>query len=183
MTAQLTGQTSTATDAPLTQPYLARRQNWVNQLTRHALMQPDTPALRYQGSTVTWGELDRRVTALADALARRGIGVGDRVMILMLNRTEFVESFLAANRLGAIAVPVNFRLTAPELAFLVEDCESRVVITEPVLAGVAGAVREIAPLLETIVVAGGATEWAMRTCSRKRGRPTSRLMFPTTAPR
>ena len=121
MTAQLTGQTSTATDAPLTQPYLARRQNWVNQLTRHALMQPDTPALRYQGSTVTWGELDRRVTALADALARRGIGVGDRVMILMLNRTEFVESFLAANRLGAIAVPVNFRLTAPELAFLVED--------------------------------------------------------------
>ncbi|MFN8228538.1 MAG: fatty-acid--CoA ligase FadD5 [Mycobacterium sp.] len=158
MTAQLTGQTSTATDAPLTQPYLARRQNWVNQLTRHALMQPDTPALRYQGSTVTWGELDRRVTALADALARRGIGVGDRVMILMLNRTEFVESFLAANRLGAIAVPVNFRLTAPELAFLVEDCESRVVITEPVLAGVAGAVREIAPLLETIVVAGGATE-------------------------
>ncbi len=158
MTAQLTGQTSTATDAPLTQPYPARRQNWVNQLTRHALMQPDTPALRYQGSTITWGELDRRVTALADALARRGVGVGDRVMILMLNRTEFVESFLAANRLGAIAVPVNFRLTPPELAFLVEDCESRVVLTEPVLAGVAAAVREIAPLLETVVVAGGATE-------------------------
>ena len=38
----------------------------------------------------------------------------------MLNRTEFIESFLAANMLGAIAVPVNFRMTPPEIAFLVE---------------------------------------------------------------
>ena len=64
------------------------------------------------------------MTALADALSRRGVRFGDRVMILMLNRTEFVESFLAANLLGAIAVPVNFRLTPPEFAFLVEDCEA-----------------------------------------------------------
>ena len=156
MTAQLTGQSPT--DMQLTQPYLARRQNWVNQLTRHALMQPDTPALRYQGTTLTWGELDRRVAGLAAGLAHRGIVAGDRVMILMLNRPEFVEAFLAANRLGAIAVPVNFRLTPPELAFLVEDCESRVIITEPALAGVAAAVREIAPLAQTVVVAGAATE-------------------------
>ena len=66
---------------------------------------------------------------------------GDRVLILMLNRTEFVESFLAANRLGAIAVPVNFRMTPPEIAFLVGDCEARVLIAEPVLAAVATAVR------------------------------------------
>ena len=56
------------------------------------------------------------MTALADALHRRGVRFGDRVMILMLNRTEFVETFLAANLLGAIAVPVNFRLTPPEIA-------------------------------------------------------------------
>ena len=118
-------------------------------------MQPDATALRFLGHTTTWGELDRRVTALAGALSRRGVGFGDRVLILMLNRTEFIESFLAANKLGAIAVPVNFRMTPPEIAFLVSDCEARVVITEAVLAKVATAVRDIDPTLQTVIVAGG----------------------------
>lgn len=138
------------------QPHAARRQNWVNQLQRHALMQPGATALRFLGRTVTWAELHGRVAALADALSRRGVGFGDRVMVLMLNRTEFVEAVLAANRIGAIAVPVNFRLTATELAFLVEDCDARVMITESVLAVVAAAVRNVTPVLSTIVVAGGA---------------------------
>ena len=138
---------------PLEQPYSARRQNWTNQLVRHALMQPDAPALRFLGHTTTWAQLHRRVSALAGALSRRGVRFGDRVVILMLNRTEFIESVLAANLLGAIAVPVNFRLTPQELAFLIEDCEARVAITEPVLASVAAEVRQIAPLLETVIVA------------------------------
>jgi fatty-acyl-CoA synthase len=140
---------------PTEQPYLARRQNWTNQLARHALMQPDATALRFLGHTTTWAELDRRVTALAGALSRRGVGLGDRVLILMLNRPEFIESFLAANRLGAIAVPVNFRMTPAEIAFLVSDCQGRVVITEAVLAKVASAVRDIDPTLATVIVAGG----------------------------
>src|SRR5882757_3781999 len=144
--------------SPTEQPYLARRQNWTNQLARHALMQPNATALRFLGHTTTWGELDRRVTALAGSLSRRGVGFGDRVLILMLNRTEFIESFLAANKLGAIAVPVNFRMTPPEIAFLVSDCQARVVITEAVLATVATAVRGIDPTLETVVVAGGGTD-------------------------
>ncbi|OBF75483.1 long-chain fatty acid--CoA ligase [Mycobacterium sp. 852002-51613_SCH5001154] len=152
MTAQLASHLAQGTE----QPYLARRQNWVNQLERHALMQPGATALRFLGKTVTWGELRSRVGALADALSRRGVGFGDRVMVLMLNRTEFVESVLAVNMLGGIAVPLNFRLTAAEIAFLVQDCEARVMITESVLAPVATGVREVEPLLDTIVVAGGA---------------------------
>ena len=121
-------------------------------------MQPDATALRFLGHTTTWGELDRRVTALAGSLSRRGVGFGDRVLILMLNRTEFIESFLAINKLGAIAVPVNFRMTPPEIAFLVSDCRARLVITESVLAKVATAVRGIDPTLTTVVVAGGSTD-------------------------
>lgn len=121
-------------------------------------MQPGATALRFLGETTTWDDLNRRVTALAGALSRRGVAVGDRVLILMLNRTEFVETVLAATRLGAIAVPVNFRMTPPEIAFLVGDCEARVVVTEPVLAAVATAVRELDPTLAEIVVAGGPTE-------------------------
>ncbi|MBO0678570.1 long-chain-fatty-acid--CoA ligase [Mycolicibacterium sp. S2-37] len=148
------------TDQPsaVEQPYLARRQNWTNQLARHALMQPAEPALRFLGRTTTWGELQERVTKLAGALSRRGVGFGERVLILMLNRTEFIESFLAVNKLGAIAVPVNFRMTPPEIAFLVSDCAARVVITESVLAPVATAVRDLDSTLETVIVAGGVSD-------------------------
>jgi fatty-acyl-CoA synthase len=130
----------------------------VNQLERHALMQPNATALRFLGNTVTWSRLQGRVSALADGLSRRGVGFGDRVMILMLNRTEFFESVLAVNTLGAIAVPLNFRLTPAEIAFLVEDCEAGVMITEAVLAPVATGVRDIQPLLNTIIVAAASTD-------------------------
>ncbi|MGB3355506.1 MAG: fatty-acid--CoA ligase FadD5 [Mycobacterium sp.] len=136
------------------QPYLARRQNWTNQLARHALMQPDSTALRFLGHTTTWRDLDRRVTALAAALHRRGVEFGDRVLILMLNRTEFIESVLAISKLGAIAVPVNFRMTPSEIAYLVSDCQARVMITESVLAAMASGVRDVDASLATVIVAG-----------------------------
>jgi fatty-acyl-CoA synthase len=159
LTAQVTGNRIGETDQSVSeQPQLARRQNWVNQLERHAFMQPGATALRFLGHTYTWADLRRRVSALAGALSRRGVRSGDRVMILMLNRTEFVESVLAANMIGAIGVPINFRLTPPEIAFLAEDCEARVLITESVLAPVAAGVRNVTSVLKTIVVAGDAGE-------------------------
>ena len=139
------------------QPYLSRRQNWITQLGRHALMKPAATALRFNGRSLTWTGLEQRVAALAAALHRRGVGFGDRVMILMLNRPEFLEATFAANRLGAIAVPVNFRLTAPELAFLVSDSGSAVLLTEPALAPVAAEVRDLAPGLQTVVIAESPT--------------------------
>lgn len=158
MTAQLASHLTRALTLAQQQPYLARRQNWVNQLERHAMMQPDAPALRFVGNTMTWADLRRRVAALAGALSGRGVGFGDRVMILMLNRTEFVESVLAANMIGAIAVPLNFRLTPTEIAVLVEDCVAHVMLTEAALAPVAIGVRNIEPLLSVIVVAGGSSQ-------------------------
>ncbi len=149
-------------------------------------MQPDATALRFLGHTTTWAELDRRVTALAAALSRRGVGFGDRVLILMLNRTEFIESFLAANRLGAIAVPVNFRMTPPEIAFLVTDCDAKVVIAESVLAKVATAVRDLEPMLATVIVAGAATEEGVlgyEDLLAEEESPPRRSTSPTTPPR
>lgn len=172
---------------PAEQPYRARRQNWVNQLDRHALMQPDAPALRFVGQTTTWAKLQKRVAALADALSRRGVGEGDRVMILMLNRTEFVEAVLAANRLGAIAVPVNFRLTPPELAYLVTDCEARVLITESALAPLATGVRGMTELLETMVVAGEGSDGsgglvAYESLIDETGEPHAAVDIPNDSP-
>ncbi|MEO6792246.1 MAG: fatty-acid--CoA ligase FadD5 [Mycobacterium sp.] len=176
---------SHAPNDPAEQPYRARRQNWVNQLDRHAMMKPDAPALRFLGQTTTWAQLRDRVAALADALSRRGIISGDRVMILMLNRTEFVEAMLAANTLGAIAVPVNFRLTPPEIAYLVTNCEARVLITEPALAPVATGVRALTGLLEAVVVAGDSAEdglIAYESLINEAGKPHPPVDIPNDSP-
>ena len=99
-----------------------RRNTWNNWVNIHAESKPDQPAFRFLGKETTWAELKDHVGKFADALSRRGVGAGDRVMIMALNCTEFVEAVLGANEIGAIAVPVNFRLTPSELAYLVSDC-------------------------------------------------------------
>ena len=108
-------------DGRAAEPLRSRRNNWNNQVRRHALTTPDGPALKYAGKVTTWSELDARSHAFAAALHRRGVGFGDRVLLLMLNRSEYVEAIFGANILGAIAVPVNIRMAPAEIAFLVAD--------------------------------------------------------------
>ncbi|GGG18649.1 putative fatty-acid-CoA ligase FadD [Rhodococcoides trifolii] len=145
------------TDARRHQPDSARRNNWNNQVRRHALMNADGVALRFLGATTTWRELADRTDRLAGALHGRGVGFGDRVLILMLNRPDYLESVLAINALGAIAVPVNFRMTPPEVVYLAENSGSMLLITDATLAPLATAVAaQVGSLTETIVVGGDA---------------------------
>jgi fatty-acyl-CoA synthase len=138
------------------QPDSARRNNWNNQVRRHAMMNPDGVALRFLGATTTWSGLDDRVDRLAGALSRRGVGFGDRVLILMLNRPENLESVLAVTALGAIAVPVNFRMTPPEVVYLAENSGATLLITDTTLEPLASAVAgQVGSLTETIAVGGG----------------------------
>ncbi len=115
MTVDLTGGPGLDEDA------MWRRHHWVTHVERHAFSRPDGAALRFQGTTTTWRQLRDRTATLAGALARRNVIAGDRVAVLMSNRPEFLETVLAVNRLGAIAVPVNFRLTADEVAYVLQD--------------------------------------------------------------
>jgi fatty-acyl-CoA synthase len=109
---------------------ISRRAHWNNHLERHAAALPQHAALRFEGTTTTWSQLRARVHALADALARRGIGFRDRVAVVMGNRPEFIEAVLAANLLGAIAVPLNFRLTGSEAAYILNDSGARIVLAD-----------------------------------------------------
>jgi len=111
----------------------SRRSHWVTHVARHAQQQPAAAALRFCGRTTTWSELAGRSHALADALHRRGVRAGDRVALLMTNRPEYVEALLATTALGAIAVPLNFRLTAPELAFILADSGARMLVVDPAM--------------------------------------------------
>ena len=113
--------------------------HWVDHVARLAQAMPDGVALRYLGASITWADLDERVRALAAALAARGVAAGDRVAILMTNRPEFVETVLATNALGAIAVPVNFRLAPDEAAYVLRDSGAGLVVTDALLAPLAAA--------------------------------------------
>lgn len=119
----------------------SRRNIWNTWVATHAEMIPEAEALRYLGETTTWAQLHHNAGRFAGALARRGVGEGDRVMLITLNSPQFIEAVLGINELGAIAVPVNFRLTPPELAYLVSDCTPKAVVTDAMLAALVDAIR------------------------------------------
>lgn len=77
---------------------------------------PDAPAIRFEGATVTWSQLDADVGAWQLDLDRRGIRPGDRVCLLSRNRPEVVALWFALMRRGAALVPLNTRTTPTELA-------------------------------------------------------------------
>ncbi|MFI5718509.1 long-chain-fatty-acid--CoA ligase [Nocardia sp. NPDC051750] len=131
-----------------------------DQLARHARKIPETPALRFGGTSRNYRTLDDRVSRLAGALRARGVAAGDRVAVLGLNSMEVVEAFLAPMRLGAICVPVNFRLTAAEIAYLLEDSGAVAAVVDARFAGVLAEARRQAPGLRTCLVIGGSEHGA-----------------------
>jgi fatty-acyl-CoA synthase len=135
---------------PVTTRLTGNGQNWLDQLDRHAHQKPEHAALSFRGEATSWAELRRRVRTLAGALGGAGVGAGDRVAVLMGNRPEFVETVLAANLLGAIAVPVNFRLSADEVAYILADSGAVALAVDQDLAPLAAQVRGSL----TVVVAG-----------------------------
>ena len=78
--------------------------------------------------SLTFAEVDNRASHLAGALEARGAGGGARVALLARNEPEYFEIQLAAQRAGALLVPLNYRLAAPELRAIVADCEPAVMI-------------------------------------------------------
>jgi fatty-acyl-CoA synthase len=84
---------------------------------------------------IRYDELERRSARLAGVLAAHGIGVGDRIAILSENRLEYLETFLAAGRIGAIVACQNWRLARPELAHCLALVEPALVLVSPRHAG------------------------------------------------
>ena len=137
------------------EPLLSRRLHWNNQVRRHALVRPGHTALELGGDARTWAELDRNARLFAGALEDLGVVSGDRVVMLMMNRLEFVESLLAINSIGAIAVPVNVRTAPPELTYLVEDSGATAIVTDTDLVGVVSASGVAEARSVPVVVSGG----------------------------
>ena len=102
-----------------------------------AAQAPDRPALYFEGETVSYVELDRRITEAAAALAARGVGAGDRVALRLPNSPAYVAAFFGALRAGAVVVPLNVLLAPPEVEQRVRAATPHVVIDDelPVVGG------------------------------------------------
>jgi len=95
-----------------------RVMNLAHMLTQNARRLSDRPGFIWADKSWTWRQIDAEVSALAAALAARGIGKGDRILVHSKNCEEMFWSMFAAFRLGAVWVPTNFRLMPDEVAYL-----------------------------------------------------------------
>jgi len=103
-------------------------------LARRELLTPDKIGLidGENGTRFNYRALNLRARALAVRLAQRyGIAQGDRVAVLALNSPEYLDAFFACALLGAILVPLNWRLTVRELSTILNDCEPKLLLHDP----------------------------------------------------
>ncbi len=138
---------------------------------RRAALAPDRIALEdaATGRTLTFASLDRRASGVAALLASRGVGGGDRVAILCRNRIAVFGILLGCAKVGAIMVPLNWRMPVAELELLVEDFEPSLIFYgaeyEAEAAAIGGAAQPIGldedyeELVDSAGKFGGSLHW------------------------
>ncbi len=128
---------------------------------RNARYRPDRLALVFEDRRTTHGALYERALKLANALARLGVRKHDRVAMYAMNRHEWFELYGACHLASFIAATVNFRLAAPEIAFILQDSSPRVLVFEAQYAGVVDSLRAALPAGTVLVCIGEAPDWAL----------------------
>ena len=119
-----------------------------------AAARPDHVAVQWQDRRIAYAALDERVDAATAALARLGVGPGDRVAVVLGNVPAFVEAWFAVLRVGAVAVPAAPALAPDELRHVLDDAGAVVAVVSPAVAEVLAPFRGVLPDLHTVVVAG-----------------------------
>jgi acyl-CoA synthetase (AMP-forming)/AMP-acid ligase II len=113
---------------------------------------PERTALITPARTLTYAQLEDRANRLAHALVERGIGPGDHVGCYLYNGTEYVETMLAAYKLRAVPINVNYRYVEDELRYLFNDADLKAVVHDAEFAPRVDAIRAGVPTLETTIV-------------------------------
>ncbi|AMA57319.1 AMP-binding protein [Bradyrhizobium sp. CCGE-LA001] len=109
----------------------------------HARRTPDRPALKYRGEEISYAVFHARVRQVAGWLAAHGIGPGDVVAVLMKNSAAFLELVFATSHLGAVFLPVNFRLSRDEVSYIAGNAGARMLIADEELAANAAGAKTI----------------------------------------
>jgi long-chain acyl-CoA synthetase len=124
----------------------------------HAARTPDAVALIVGERMITFGELDARSSQAAQAFRAAGVGFGDRVAFIEKNGAEFFEVVFALAKLGAVAVPLNWRLAAPEMQHIIEDAHARVVVAGSEFFSHVERIESVGTV-ETIIAIGYHDRW------------------------
>ncbi len=122
-------------------------------LQQTAARVPERPAIFFNDQTISYAQLAATVERVAAGLAKLGVGRGERVALLLPNCPQFVYAYIAAARLGAMAVPMNPILAPEEVAYIVEDSASKVLVAVERTAPLALAMGERCACVEHVVVA------------------------------
>ncbi|MBL7202758.1 MAG: long-chain fatty acid--CoA ligase [Desulfobacteraceae bacterium] len=121
-------------------------------LTKRAILTPNKEAVVDGNKRLTYARLNGRVNRLARALQGLGLKSGDRLGILSYNGLEFVETIMTAAKLGAILVPLNWRLAPTELAFMLNDSGAETLLFHPELTDLANSVKDKTGLKRRIIL-------------------------------
>jgi fatty-acyl-CoA synthase len=112
----------------------------------HARTQPLKIGVRDSTRTLSYAQWDERASRLANALLGLGLVKGDRVALLAYNAIEWLEIYVALARAGLVAVPINFRLVGPEIAYIVQHSEARAFIVQDDLRATVEGIRAELPV-------------------------------------
>jgi fatty-acyl-CoA synthase len=115
-------------------------------IERNAAFAPEKPALIFEGEVLSYAAFHARIVRTARALrAEFGVAPGDRVAILSLNRPDYLVLLYACARLGAMLVPLNWRLAVAEQLFILSDAGAKVVVLEQAFADILPALKQNRP--------------------------------------
>src|ERR1700737_3878897 len=120
-------------------------------IARNADFTPDKIALRFDGRSLTCAEFAARIVAAARALkSQLGVARGDRVAILAANHPDYLVLLYACARLGAMLVPLNWRLAVPEQVFILSDAAVKALVLEESFAAVIPPLTQMLPDVHVI---------------------------------
>lgn len=139
---------------------------------------PDKTALIFRDAVTSYRTLADGVDRSARRLLAVGVTHGDRVAIFMRNRSEFIELYLACFRIGAVAVPLNHRFQADEVAFACNHCGARLLLTDGPLYSRVQDVKAEIPTLESIYLYGDVPADAGNTWDQVDGDASSGSEWP-----
>jgi len=112
--------------------------DWIK---KWSILEPKKRALYVEDQPFTYQELNHRTNQLCHLLVETGIRKGDRIAVLLRNCHQYIEILFGLSKIGAILVPLNWRLAGPELEFLLQDSGSRMLIFEPEFEEVVSSIR------------------------------------------
>lgn len=123
-------------------------------LVKHSKVRPERLALVYHDRRFTYSELNERVNQLAHGLLSLGVRNGDRVNALLLNTNEMIEAMFACAKIGAILVPINFRLSVDEVLYIVNDSRAYHFIYDVRMKPLVDQLRTKEPTVQTYIHVG-----------------------------